>query len=144
MNGQWLGSRSIRTNWATRKPPATKAEREYSNYFLIFLSTSIAEYWPIDQFWQFHNSNKISPDIALEHHLFQTRWVNWKCWIWRIVMKIIQKYKHLKRANVVLRHVCMSSSYEYFEPQFHNGQRTKFIIYEVHVSISAVFICQYL
>ena len=22
MNGQWLGSRSIRTNWATRKPPA--------------------------------------------------------------------------------------------------------------------------
>ncbi|KAL9692888.1 hypothetical protein quinque_012173 [Culex quinquefasciatus] len=28
MNGQWLGSRSIRTNWATRKPPATKAEFE--------------------------------------------------------------------------------------------------------------------
>ncbi|XP_055534528.1 cytotoxic granule associated RNA binding protein TIA1 isoform X5 [Wyeomyia smithii] len=26
MNGQWLGSRSIRTNWATRKPPATKPE----------------------------------------------------------------------------------------------------------------------
>ncbi|XP_005180382.1 cytotoxic granule associated RNA binding protein TIA1-like isoform X2 [Musca domestica] len=24
MNGQWLGSRSIRTNWATRKPPASK------------------------------------------------------------------------------------------------------------------------
>ena len=22
MNGQWLGSRSIRTNWATRKPPS--------------------------------------------------------------------------------------------------------------------------
>lgn len=22
MNGQWLGSRPIRTNWATRKPPA--------------------------------------------------------------------------------------------------------------------------
>lgn len=29
MNGQWLGSRAIRTNWATRKPPATKAERKY-------------------------------------------------------------------------------------------------------------------
>jgi len=29
MNGQWLGSRSIRTNWATRKPPATKADSEY-------------------------------------------------------------------------------------------------------------------
>ncbi|XP_065556661.1 nucleolysin TIAR-like [Artemia franciscana] len=26
MNGQWLGSRAIRTNWATRKPPAPKAE----------------------------------------------------------------------------------------------------------------------
>ncbi|KAK1136472.1 hypothetical protein K0M31_001022 [Melipona bicolor] len=29
MNGQWLGSRSIRTNWATRKPPAPKSEGEY-------------------------------------------------------------------------------------------------------------------
>jgi len=28
MNGQWLGSRSIRTNWATRKPPAPKNEGE--------------------------------------------------------------------------------------------------------------------
>lgn len=26
MNGQWLGSRNIRTNWATRKPPAPKSE----------------------------------------------------------------------------------------------------------------------
>ncbi|KAL5283671.1 TIAL1.2 family protein [Megaselia abdita] len=26
MNGQWLGSRSIRTNWATRKPPASKID----------------------------------------------------------------------------------------------------------------------
>lgn len=26
MNGQWLGSRSIRTNWATRKPPASKLD----------------------------------------------------------------------------------------------------------------------
>lgn len=25
MNGQWLGSRAIRTNWATRKPPSTRA-----------------------------------------------------------------------------------------------------------------------
>lgn len=32
MNGQWLGSRAIRTNWATRKPPAnrTQAEGEWS------------------------------------------------------------------------------------------------------------------
>ncbi|CAH1390562.1 unnamed protein product [Nezara viridula] len=26
MNGQWLGSRSIRTNWATRKPPGPKSD----------------------------------------------------------------------------------------------------------------------
>ncbi|XP_037815243.1 nucleolysin TIA-1-like [Lucilia sericata] len=26
MNGQWLGSRSIRTNWATRKPPNAKPD----------------------------------------------------------------------------------------------------------------------
>ena len=25
MNGQWLGSRAIRTNWATRKPPTSRA-----------------------------------------------------------------------------------------------------------------------
>ncbi|EFN87683.1 Nucleolysin TIAR [Harpegnathos saltator] len=29
MNGQWLGGRSIRTNWATRKPPAPKSEDVY-------------------------------------------------------------------------------------------------------------------
>ncbi|XP_044265233.1 nucleolysin TIAR-like [Tribolium madens] len=27
MNGQWLGSRSIRTNWSTRKPPPPKTEK---------------------------------------------------------------------------------------------------------------------
>ena len=27
MNGQWLGSRSIRTNWSTRKPPPPRSER---------------------------------------------------------------------------------------------------------------------
>jgi nucleolysin TIA-1/TIAR len=26
MNGQWLGSRAIRTNWATRKPPAPRSQ----------------------------------------------------------------------------------------------------------------------
>lgn len=26
MNGQWLGSRSIRTNWSTRKPPAPREQ----------------------------------------------------------------------------------------------------------------------
>lgn len=29
MNGQFLGCRSIRTNWATRKPPSAKAEGKY-------------------------------------------------------------------------------------------------------------------
>ena len=35
MNGQWLGSRSIRTNWATRKPPAKNDGKniELSNIF---------------------------------------------------------------------------------------------------------------
>lgn len=27
MNGQWLGNRSIRTNWSTRKPPPPRTER---------------------------------------------------------------------------------------------------------------------
>lgn len=31
MNGQWLGSRSIRTNWSTRKPPAMNNERKRQN-----------------------------------------------------------------------------------------------------------------
>ena len=30
MNGQWLGNRSIRTNWATRKPPPPKSEGKWS------------------------------------------------------------------------------------------------------------------
>ncbi|XP_054716049.1 nucleolysin TIAR-like isoform X1 [Uloborus diversus] len=29
MNGQWLGSRAIRTNWATRKPPANRSQNEF-------------------------------------------------------------------------------------------------------------------
>lgn len=28
MGGQWLGGRQIRTNWATRKPPAPKSTQE--------------------------------------------------------------------------------------------------------------------
>jgi len=32
MNGQWLGTRAIRTNWATRKPPAPKDGTSFSNY----------------------------------------------------------------------------------------------------------------
>ena len=27
MNGQWLGGRAIRTNWATRKPPSVTAAK---------------------------------------------------------------------------------------------------------------------
>lgn len=38
MNGQWLGSRSIRTNWSTRKPPPPRAERAKQ------ASTKIASY----------------------------------------------------------------------------------------------------
>ena len=50
MNGQWLGSRSIRTNWATRKPPSSRndgklnilaweKEKNISNYQLCFYQT---------------------------------------------------------------------------------------------------------
>lgn len=42
MNGQWLGSRAIRTNWATRKPPATKAERKLTNKLVIINIEPIA------------------------------------------------------------------------------------------------------
>lgn len=31
MNGQWLGSRSIRTNWSTRKPPAVRPNEGGTN-----------------------------------------------------------------------------------------------------------------
>ena len=31
MNGQWLGSRSIRTNWATRKPPSSRNDGKTAN-----------------------------------------------------------------------------------------------------------------
>lgn len=31
MNGQWLGSRSIRTNWSTRKPPPPRDSRNTEN-----------------------------------------------------------------------------------------------------------------
>lgn len=37
MNGQWLGSRPIRTNWATRKPPAPVPKE--GSYEMIWLET---------------------------------------------------------------------------------------------------------
>ncbi|XP_031664987.1 nucleolysin TIA-1 isoform X4 [Oncorhynchus kisutch] len=36
MGGQWLGGRQIRTNWATRKPPAPKATYETNTKHLSF------------------------------------------------------------------------------------------------------------
>ncbi|XP_077093131.1 nucleolysin TIAR isoform X1 [Siphateles boraxobius] len=36
MGGQWLGGRQIRTNWATRKPPAPKSLQENSSKQLRF------------------------------------------------------------------------------------------------------------
>lgn len=38
MNGQYLGCRSIRTNWATRKPPSAKQEGKALNFKFLFLS----------------------------------------------------------------------------------------------------------
>ena len=40
MNGQWLGSRPIRTNWATRKPPAP-ATKESRFSGLEFMETML-------------------------------------------------------------------------------------------------------
>lgn len=43
MGGQWLGGRQIRTNWATRKPPAPKSTQESKSFmsccvvFAVFL-----------------------------------------------------------------------------------------------------------
>lgn len=36
MNGQWIGNRAIRTNWATRKPPANRSQNESSAKPLSF------------------------------------------------------------------------------------------------------------
>ena len=36
MNGQWLGSRSIRTNWATRKPPTSRNDGKDAYNFYLF------------------------------------------------------------------------------------------------------------
>ncbi len=50
MGGQWLGGRQIRTNWATRKPPAPKAtyESEYSYAFKagLEIATILVAYAP--------------------------------------------------------------------------------------------------
>ena len=36
MNGQWLGSRSIRTNWATRKPPTSRNDGTFLSVSTVF------------------------------------------------------------------------------------------------------------
>ncbi|GFW59371.1 nucleolysin TIA-1 isoform p40 [Trichonephila clavipes] len=36
MNGQWLGSRAIRTNWATRKPPTNRSQNDTNAKPLTF------------------------------------------------------------------------------------------------------------
>lgn len=38
MNGQWLGTRAIRTNWATRKPPAPKDGKRFFVVCFVFLA----------------------------------------------------------------------------------------------------------
>jgi hypothetical protein len=40
MNGQWLGSRAIRTNWATRKPPAPNQKDSKSSRHSIVSANS--------------------------------------------------------------------------------------------------------
>lgn len=40
MNGQWLGSRMIRTNWSTRKPPIAPGKGKTADYEEIYNKTS--------------------------------------------------------------------------------------------------------
>ncbi|XP_050314470.1 nucleolysin TIAR isoform X3 [Anthonomus grandis grandis] len=40
MNGQWLGNRSIRTNWATRKPPTAKNEAKPLTFDEVYNQSS--------------------------------------------------------------------------------------------------------
>lgn len=63
MNGQFLGCRSIRTNWATRKPPSAKAEGKYLYYkvhvvFFAFLSLLPLSVWMCKETWWSVDSNK--------------------------------------------------------------------------------------
>ena len=37
MNGQWLGTRKIRTNWATRKPPTSESSVGARNRGMILM-----------------------------------------------------------------------------------------------------------
>jgi hypothetical protein len=43
MGGQWLGGRQIRTNWATRKPPAPKSTQE--SKLRLITDSSLSEIW---------------------------------------------------------------------------------------------------
>uniref|UniRef100_A0A671NLT7 Nucleolysin TIAR-like n=1 Tax=Sinocyclocheilus anshuiensis TaxID=1608454 RepID=A0A671NLT7_9TELE len=40
MGGQWLGGRQIRTNWATRKPPAPKSVQDSKYHFFVNITFS--------------------------------------------------------------------------------------------------------
>lgn len=40
MNGQWIGSRAIRTNWSTRKPPTNLGKGKTADYDEIYNKTS--------------------------------------------------------------------------------------------------------
>lgn len=52
MGGQWLGGRQIRTNWATRKPPAPKATYES-------MLTCIFSFYLWFEKWSKHNVDLI-------------------------------------------------------------------------------------
>jgi len=92
MNGQWLGSRSIRTNWATRKPPTLKSDCKYiaSNkviYIYIYfklLTTNTLSRW-------------IFP-ITLRHELCG--------------------YKAFDVGNLIMGHVVVKSGYFYVYLRF--------------------------
>lgn len=61
MGGQWLGGRQIRTNWATRKPPAPKSTQESKSFMsccVVFAALSL-----------FNGGIKHKPIMSLKLHI---------------------------------------------------------------------------
>ncbi|XP_023222957.1 nucleolysin TIAR-like [Centruroides sculpturatus] len=67
MNGQWLGSRAIRTNWATRKPPANRTQNDK---FIVNIFSLDVTYYLLDE--SLINFQKFSTKEAATHAIVAT------------------------------------------------------------------------
>ena len=70
MNGQWLGNRSIRTNWATRKPPPPKSEGKWS--------------WEMMSCW-----TRVHSIVSVIEHLLLLIRSSSPCWLWWSHMLVV-------------------------------------------------------